>query len=521
MRVLAEKPTSTWQSLSAKLTNASRPHFGKTRQSLSMQRTIGSPMASTRRIDQTGEHLSKDVRDLFEPRFGHDLSQIRVHTDAVAGESARAVDALAYTTGMDIVFGAGQYAPSTSQGKLLLAPELAHSVQQARGVVAPGLSRPGDTHESVADEVAARVLAGKDASALLHASSPSIHWESAAVQRQYSKVSTPASNPDAYIPIADFVTYIETVEKKYPCDSPEEIVTRTRQEYYSGMAFEALIPDAHYRRVAPAYAQPPGAGGALLYYSNNLSDMRWDANTRPAYSHLSAHADENSIGDNPSPYIVMPNGSQIDVGHMLLGLDALLHTRVAPPYSAYGIRGIDPASWAADLALASYWTSYHTRTGLPAEDASVKPAKADFDAYYKASTPNEDVLGDADAFGTFQQWGSQSGQSLSQVLRLYYLGASGGTAGVERRWHIFCAANKLGYTVSNGTVTWASTIEGVWEPRINRLCDLFESSFRSRVGSMTVGTAPSLGNWPYSLPALRRFLTWLNPKLEAEMRVTP
>jgi hypothetical protein len=63
-------------------------------------------------------------------RFGHDFSRVRVHTDASAAQSARAIDARAYTVGRDIVFGAGQYRPQTDSGRQLLAHELAHVVQQ-------------------------------------------------------------------------------------------------------------------------------------------------------------------------------------------------------------------------------------------------------------------------------------------------------------------------------------------------------------------------------------------------------
>ena len=64
------------------------------------------------------------------PGIGYDFSQVRVHTDAKAADSARAVNALAYTVGRDIVFGAGQYAPSSKEGQRLLAHELTHTIQQ-------------------------------------------------------------------------------------------------------------------------------------------------------------------------------------------------------------------------------------------------------------------------------------------------------------------------------------------------------------------------------------------------------
>jgi hypothetical protein len=70
----------------------------------------------------------------MEPRFGYDFSGVRVHTDARAAESARAVDARAYTVGSNVVFGTGQYAPTNEAGKSLLAHELAHVVQQEAGL---------------------------------------------------------------------------------------------------------------------------------------------------------------------------------------------------------------------------------------------------------------------------------------------------------------------------------------------------------------------------------------------------
>jgi hypothetical protein len=78
-----------------------------------------------------GQPLGPEARTFMEPRFGHDFSQVRVHTDAEAAKSARAVSALAYTVGQDVVFGAGQYAPGTHNGSALLAHELVHTLQQS------------------------------------------------------------------------------------------------------------------------------------------------------------------------------------------------------------------------------------------------------------------------------------------------------------------------------------------------------------------------------------------------------
>jgi len=77
-----------------------------------------------------GRPLAKSERAYFEPRFGTDFSRVRVHTGAQAAESARAVNAKAYTIGQDVTFGVGQYTPGTSEGRRLIAHELTHVVQQ-------------------------------------------------------------------------------------------------------------------------------------------------------------------------------------------------------------------------------------------------------------------------------------------------------------------------------------------------------------------------------------------------------
>ena len=77
-----------------------------------------------------GQLLDPATSTFMESRFGHDFSQVRVHTDSYAARSARAIDARAYTVGSNVVFAGGQFAPTTSDGRRLLAHELAHVVQQ-------------------------------------------------------------------------------------------------------------------------------------------------------------------------------------------------------------------------------------------------------------------------------------------------------------------------------------------------------------------------------------------------------
>jgi hypothetical protein len=81
-------------------------------------------------LQSSGQPLDRATRAFMEERFGYDFARVRVHQDARAAESARAVKAHAYTVGHDVVFDAGAFAPGTIAGRRLLAHELTHVGQQ-------------------------------------------------------------------------------------------------------------------------------------------------------------------------------------------------------------------------------------------------------------------------------------------------------------------------------------------------------------------------------------------------------
>jgi hypothetical protein len=83
-------------------------------------------------LNSPGQPLDAATRAFFEPRFGHDFSKVRVHSGSMAEQSARDLNAHAYTVGHDIVFGPGRYAPETAEGRRLLTHELVHVAQQSR-----------------------------------------------------------------------------------------------------------------------------------------------------------------------------------------------------------------------------------------------------------------------------------------------------------------------------------------------------------------------------------------------------
>src|ERR1700716_620033 len=138
-----------------------------------------------------GALLDRDTRGFMESRLGADFSDVRVHTDRKATESARSVQAHAYTVGNDVVFQSDKYAPESDSGKRMLAHELTHVVQQRSGPVdgtpaAGGIqvSHPSDRFEQAAESTADRVMSSSTPSVESH-SAPA----PAAVQRAEADTS--------------------------------------------------------------------------------------------------------------------------------------------------------------------------------------------------------------------------------------------------------------------------------------------------------------------------------------------
>jgi Domain of unknown function (DUF4157) len=108
-------------------------------------------------LNSPGQQLDAETRSFMEPRFGYDFSGVRVHTDEKAAESAKAVNARAYTAGAHVAFDTGRYAPTLTNGQQLIAHELTHVIQQSSGPVAStpvaegfSVSHSGDRFEEEA-----------------------------------------------------------------------------------------------------------------------------------------------------------------------------------------------------------------------------------------------------------------------------------------------------------------------------------------------------------------------------------
>jgi len=130
-------PTTPWSSVRAAAPQLSRAP------STSAAAAAGVPPSVEQVLESPGRALDAVARAFMEPRFGRDFSHVRVHDDPQAHDSARAVDAAAYTVGPHVVFGAGRLQPGTAAGRRLLAHELSHVLQQT-ATTTPALRRqPG------------------------------------------------------------------------------------------------------------------------------------------------------------------------------------------------------------------------------------------------------------------------------------------------------------------------------------------------------------------------------------------
>ena len=149
-----------------------------------------------------GLPLDPAARAFMEPLFNRDFANVRVHTHAKAAESARAVDALAYTVGPNIVFGSGRYGLGSIEGKRLLAHELAHVVQQDAHDRYPAthvaVAPPGGNAENEADEAARRVVVGGNIPAITARDSAElVQRDVAPSPPQAPPVPVSACGPDA------------------------------------------------------------------------------------------------------------------------------------------------------------------------------------------------------------------------------------------------------------------------------------------------------------------------------------
>lgn len=288
------------------------------------------------------------------------------------------------------------------------------------------------------------------------------------------------------IPVDELITLIQSFEAAYSSKTPRDVLTELRCLYYGGVKFHQLLPEG-IRFGTGVDKVPP----------NVLNRLR-------------EHADENGTGDNPSPYFVS-KGDDIDLGHVVLGLEALLSDSCSVPFIQYGVPRLDPASWIADVAIACVWdkdgSAKPHEDGWQAIDAHAKAfrSKGDAEPFFLCSAPRPDLLGDVDLFGLHVEWDGI--RKVSDVFKNYYQGA-----GLSQRWVRFASHAK------NSWAMGASASAAV-EDRVNRMAQLYaDGSWEA--GAKTVAwslvpfgnkIAPLVGPpiFPKTKAYVARFMAWV------------
>jgi peptidoglycan hydrolase-like protein with peptidoglycan-binding domain len=177
-------------------------------------------------LNGSGHSLSDEVRNFYEPRFGYDFSNVKVHTDSVAAKSAQSINALAYTSGDNIVFNAGQYSPNTDSGKKLLGHELTHVVQQTnilqRLSITTGPATNSPLKEKKKNESETRDGLSKDKPMAQCKSNDIL------IQRQASPVSDRLQSP-RFSPSAKLQRCFENTDRLSQGDPDTDAVIRIQQ----------------------------------------------------------------------------------------------------------------------------------------------------------------------------------------------------------------------------------------------------------------------------------------------------
>ncbi|MFC1750289.1 DUF4157 domain-containing protein [Pseudomonadota bacterium] len=118
-----------------------------------------TPLLNDSGVSEGGQPIDANTRAFFEPRFGSDFGNVRIHNDNTSAATANTLNAKAFTYRNHIAFNTGEYSPESNQGRRLLAHELSHVMQQRNDSDLPiqrfcsddDFCKPYDTQEEIDD----------------------------------------------------------------------------------------------------------------------------------------------------------------------------------------------------------------------------------------------------------------------------------------------------------------------------------------------------------------------------------
>jgi hypothetical protein len=431
-----------------------------------------------------GEKLDTGLRAFFEPRFGADFSDVRVHHGETAEKSAQAVGARAYTVGSDIVFAAGSFAPGSDDGRRLIAHELAHVRQQA-GSGGAFVRREGPPAPTAPPAPAG----GAPAPAAAGAPCP----------------------PTAIVvakSLSEYVDLMKCAEAQLGMP-PRDMLTMFRQLYYGSQSWSVSsfpVWDDVVKCPQPVGDPRPKLGKPLLD---------------------SLQASQEVAG--------------VDVGHVFVGLESMLcptadvtvSKTVAGIHPSVNMTNEDFATWGGDLGAAvAAWAACPSlgAASTTRDDCFRLPATASITDFLKASAPDQDLQGDIDAYalraaglgvpcgGTALKTAALPPGRLSGVFQDYYNNAGSGL-GKAHTNNVRCFVEFLGATLdpSGKYITNRDAIVAQYQDKVADFALAFAykitGSKSAAFGRFVANAAGAGPMFNYSGTAVRWFLNWLEARL--------
>ncbi len=452
-------------------------------------------------LNAGGQKLPDEVRQFYEPRMGHSFDNVKVHTDTAAHASAYNINALAYTHGSNIVFGANQFNPESESGKKLLAHELTHVVQQgkatdktiqrrtARSEYATAAYLPGPIWNVVLIITGAPEGESESFLDFENACMDGIRGAAGALGNGRTALRRTMTVRMRYRRRFDFVTieneaYQQALHSVLPPPAPvapaapavvpptpavvapAPVVTTSR----AGADFDqfiaridlleaAAIADGYsltqritaFRKIyynsggpAQTYAGSAVGGGAFNILIPGAASTQlppsWlsQQNLIDAQAYFVAHPEVR----------VDPWGS-VDMGHLFAGMDAGQHpASVSIALGSVRFRSNkEAATFIGDLG--SVVVEYINANPASFRDVAMSRNNTILNAQYTNWASDADMAGNADSYALTLN----AARSISQNLIDYYTPASGG---VNRRYTSFAASIGLG-TLTGGTFSGNSS----------------------------------------------------------------
>lgn len=385
-----------------------------------------------------GRPLAADTRARMERSFGHGFADVRVHDDAPAAGASAQLAARAFSVGDDVAFAAGQYRPGTLAGDLLLAHELAHTLQQ-RGSRARATSVGDDAAlEDQADDAALDVLLGR---------TPSWTTGGALALRRCDGGTPAPRRPPKVIPLSEFIALVRRVEASSPGLNAEAIARRISRTKYAGRSWEWLLPST-------AADVAVAAGGTVT------------ADDVATLSHKLR--------------VTLPGGGEADPLHIIVTLVARTETRAAgsgatglarlvTPLPA-SVSQVEAASWVGDVGqAAAEWMGVGHIPGGPGALSATK------DDYMTEFAPESDLMADVDGVAMTSSsaaagFAFDPARPLSENLERFYAPTAART-GRSRRFHVFCAVE--GFALDADGVTLSSAARAAIDLRVREFAVWF------------------------------------------------